>query len=328
MLGVVMAGGKGTRLQPLTFDRPKPLLPVAGRPVVEWGLQSLQRTGIQDVLLTTAYRRELLMDVLRDGAHLGVSIEYVEEEEPLGTAGGVKNAEDLIDERFIVMSADVVADVDLNALVDFHKTRGALATMALTPVEDPSQFGIVELDDEGRVGRFKEKPKREEAFSNLTNAGIYVVEPEVLERIPKGENFDWSKDVWTNMVGEALYGATLEGYWRDVGRPSDLIAANQEMARRIGQDRFGDSTVDIEAELEDCVLMEGVQVEAQAQLSGSLLLEGAVVQQGARVTDCVLGRGVRVGTGAVLERVVLGTNEEVPAGAKWTDRKVPEKPKQ
>lgn len=323
MLGVVMAGGKGTRLQPLTLDRPKPLLPVAGRPVVEWGLQSLERAGIKDVVLTTAYRREILMDVLKDGGHLGVSIEYVEEEEPLGTAGGVKNAEDRINERFVVMSADVVADVDLNALVEFHEKRGALATMALTPVEDPTQFGIVELSDEGQVKRFKEKPKREEAFSNLTNAGIYVVEPEVLERVPKGENFDWSKDVWTNMVGEALYGATLEGYWRDVGRPSDLIAANLEMARRIGRYRFGDATVDEQAQIKDCVLMDGVQVAAQTQLSGSLLLEGAMVQEGARVTDSVLGRNVRVGTGAELDRVVLGTNEEVPAGAKWQDRKVP-----
>ncbi len=324
MLGVVMAGGKGTRLRPLTLDRPKPLLPVGGRPVVEWGLRSLERAGIRDVVLTTAYKRDLLMDRLGDGSGLGVKIEYVEEKDPLGTAGGVKNAEGLIDDRFIVMSADVVADVDLDALVAFHEARGGLATIALTEVEDPTQFGIVGLSETGKIERFKEKPKREEAFSNLTNTGIFVVEPEVLERVPQGKKFDWSKDVWTHMVGEELYGTVLEGYWRDVGRPSELIAANQEMAGRLGRDHFGEVDVAAGAEVEQSVLMDGVRIEKGARVAGSLLLPGTVVKEGARVTDSVLGEQVEVGAGAQLQGVVMGTGQKAPEKAQWKDRLVPE----
>lgn len=324
MLGVVMAGGKGTRLRPLTLDAPKPLLPVAGRPVVEWGLLSLARAGVKDVVLTTAYRRGLLMDSLGDGSHLGVKIEYVEEEEPLGTAGGVKNAAELIDDRFIVMSADVVADVDLAALVRFHEQRGALATLALTEVEDPSQFRIVGLSETGRIERFKEKPKREEAFSNLTNAGIYVVEPEVLERVPEGRPFDWSKDVWTNMMGEEIYGSVLEGYWADVGRPSELIAANQKMADRLGVHEFGEVEMAEGSVVERSVLMDRVRIGPGATVRDSLLLPGAQVKQGAYLTGCVLGRDAQVGPGARLDRVVMGTKEEAPQGVQWSDRKVPD----
>jgi NDP-sugar pyrophosphorylase family protein len=324
MIGVVMAGGKGTRLRPLTLDQPKPLLPVAGRPVVQWGLRSLERAGIKEVVLTTAYRRELLMDRLGDGSDVGVKIEYVEEQKPLGTAGGVKNAEHLLDERFVVMSADVVADVDLGALVRFHEKSGALATLALTEVEDPTQFGIVGLDDKGRIERFKEKPRPEEAFSNLTNTGIYVVEPEVLERVPAGKPFDWSKDVWTNMVGEELYGTTLEGYWCDVGRPEQLIEANLMMAKRVGQDRFGAVEVAEGAGVESSVLMDGVRVGSGAQVAGSLLLPGVTVAAGAHVEDSVLGQGTRVGSHARLLRVVTGTGQQVPQGATWTDKKMPD----
>ncbi|MBW3584040.1 MAG: NDP-sugar synthase [Euryarchaeota archaeon] len=323
-----MAGGKGQRLEPLTFDVPKPFLPVAGRPVVEWAILSLERAGITDIIVTTAYKREILQDHLDDGEHLGVKIRYAEEKTPLGTAGGVKNAEHLIDGPFVVMSGDVVADVDIGRMVTYHQKKRALATIALTRVDDPTEYGIIGLDDDGRIERFKEKPKREEVFSDLTNAGVYVVEREMLDRIPEDTKYDWSNDLWTNMVGAPLYGHRLEGYWKDVGNPRDLLQANQDQAARIGRNRFGNVTIETGATVDSTILMDGSIVDAGATVRDSLLMRSARVGRGSRVTGSVLGHGVYVGPGSVIEDCVLGTGVEVPDGVTWHGERRPEPSKE
>lgn len=325
MQAVVMAGGKGQRLEPLTFDVPKPFLPVAGRPVVEWGILSLVRAGITDIIVTTAYKKEVLQRHLGDGRGLGATLRYSEEKPPLGTAGGVKKAEGLIEGPFVVMSGDVVMDIDIERLIDFHESRGdALATIALTQVADPTAYGIIGMDARGKIERFKEKPRREEVFSDLTNAGVFVVEREVLDRIPPETRFDWSKDVWTHMMGEALYGHIIEGYWKDVGQPEDLIEANIEQARRTGEDRFGKVEVAPDAQVVDSVLMNGTAVAAKAQITGSVLMPHVNVQAEAQVESSVLGEGVRVGRGAQVVGCVLGRDVAVPAGEQWVDRREPE----
>jgi mannose-1-phosphate guanylyltransferase len=236
MKAVVMAGGEGTRLRPLTLDVPKPFIRVAGKPAMEYALDALVAAGIREIVVTTFYKPERLIAHLGGGARLGARIFYSVEDEALGTAGGVAKCLPILgDEPVVVLSGDVIADVDVKALVDEHVRSKAVATMALTEVDDPSEFGIVGLDEGGRVTRFKEKPKtKEETFSNLVNAGIYVLSPEALRMVPQGQPFDFSKQLFPAILesGKRLQGARLKGFWMDVGRPSDLLKASVALGER------------------------------------------------------------------------------------------------
>ena len=330
MKAVVMAGGEGTRLRPLTLDVPKPFLRVAGKPAIEYALEALVDAGVKDIIVTTFYKPERLMQHLSGGSRLGARIFYSVEDEAMGTAGGVRKCLPLIGEDVtVVLSGDVIADINVKALVDAHVKSGAVATMALTRVENPSEFGIVGLDNTGRIVRFKEKPKtKEETFSNLVNAGIYVLGPEALREIPEGEVFDFSKQLFPKLLdsGKKLQGVTLEGFWMDVGRPSDLVKASAELGQRRNRgavregkvsgnatlqnvDLYAGSAVEENAEVTDCILYDNARVEAKAVVRNSILSPDAVVGAGAKVTDCVLGRGARVKPGATL------TNEKVQPGA-------------
>ena len=187
MKAVVLAGGEGTRLKPLTYKRPKPLMPLAGRPCIDYVIRSLVASGFQEIITTTAYLSDTLIKSIGDGLGYNASILYSFEAHPAGTAGAVRRVANFIDDTFLVAMGDILADVDFRALYDFHKRRGGVVTIALTEVEDPTQNGIVGLDAKGRIQKFKEKPQKEEAFSRLANAGIYVCEPEILDFIPTDE---------------------------------------------------------------------------------------------------------------------------------------------
>jgi NDP-sugar pyrophosphorylase family protein len=329
---VVMAGGEGTRLRPLTLDVPKPFLRVAGKPAVEYALDALVAAGVRDIVVTTFYKPERLVAHLGGGSRLGARIYYSVEDEALGTAGGVAKCAPLLGEdTVVVLSGDVIADVDVRALVEAHERSGAVATMALTQVEDPREFGVVALDASGRIVRFQEKPKtREEAFSDLVNAGIYVLSPAALREIPPGVPFDFSKQLFPKLLaeGKRLQGARLQGFWMDVGRPADLLRASRELGQRHRKaswdegakldpkarvartDLYAGSAVEAGATVEDSILYDGARVEADAQVQSSILAPEAVVGRGARVTDCVLGRGARVRPGSTLagEKMQPGEN--------------------
>lgn len=322
MKAVVMAGGEGTRLRPLTLDVPKPFLRVAGVPAIEYALRALVDADVRDIIVTTFYKPERLMAHLSGGSRLGARIFYSVEDEAMGTAGGVAKCLPLTGEdTVVVLSGDVIADVDIKKLVAFHKEKGAEVTMALSEVDDPSEFGIVGLDKDGRIERFLEKPKREDAFSNLINAGIYVLEASALRSVPVGEKFDFSKQLFPKLLeeGRKMYGAPLSGFWMDVGRPADLLKASGMLAvknkrGRLRQDAKVDGAADVKdtdlypgaaveagAVVSDAILYEGARVEADAVVRGTILAAGAVVGKGARVTDCVIGRGARVKPGSALE---------------------------
>ena len=322
MKAVVMAGGEGTRLRPLTLDVPKPFIRVAGKPAIEYALEALVAAGVKDIIVTTFYKPERLIEHLSGGARLNARIFYSVEDQAMGTAGGVAKCLPLIgNDTVIVLSGDVIADVNVKALVDAHKKSGAVATMALTRVENVSEFGIVGLDETGRIVRFKEKPKtKEEAFSNLINTGIYVLEPEALRAVPDGATFDFSKQLFPKLLegGKKLQGVTLEGFWMDVGRPTDLILASRELgakrgrkeglregakvdgARVTGTDVYPGASVEAGATVEDCILYDGARVEADAKLKMTILAPDAVIGRGATLIDCVVGRGARVKPGATL----------------------------
>src|SRR5918997_306808 len=202
MKAVIMAGGKGTRLRPLTSNQPKPMIPIANTPCMEHIVRLLKRHGFEDILVTLEFMTEVIQAYCGDGSEWGVSIKYSVEEEPLGTAGSVKFAEDRLTERFVIVSGDALTDVDLTEVLAFHEERKAEATLVLKGVEDPSEFGIVEIEDDGRVANFLEKPDEEEVFSYTANTGIYLLEPSVLDDIPEGQEYDWSKEQFPKMLEE------------------------------------------------------------------------------------------------------------------------------
>ncbi len=302
MKAVIMAGGEGTRLRPLTRTTPKPLMPVGRRRCIDYSLASLERAGITEIIVTTSYKADMIVDALEATDVAGLSILFSFEREPLGTAGGVSKVRDFLDETFLVLSADVLADVDLGAMVDLHRAKGAHATMALTTTDKVTEYGIVGLDDDGRIQRFKEKPRPEEAFSNLINAGIYVLEPHVMDHVPEGTKFDFSKNLFPKLLAEGhpMYGHRLDGLWMDIGRPKDLIEANKAVVERAGDGASREGVSGVVWLAADARLGPGATVDGP-----SMLEEGVVVGDGARVVRSFLHRGVRVGTEAMVEDSIV-----------------------
>ena len=346
MKGIVLAGGEGQRLRPLTQSRPKPLLPVAGRPCVDFVLRSLVKSGVRELVITTAYMSDRLIQAIADGLGYDASILYSFEGTPAGTAGSVKRVANFIDDTFVVAMGDVLVDLDVRPLIDFHRRRKSVATIALTEVEDPTEYGIVGLGRDGRIERFKEKPSREEAFSNLVNAGIYVLEPEVLDLIPEDRKFDFSKDVFPAILakGLALHGMSIEGTWVDIGRPRDLIRASMEVLRREGREHhllgvepFGPAivgkglTLDTGVRLsgplylgsnvrlgrgavvEGACLYDGVVVEPGATVRQSVVLEDVIIGRESEIVDSVLSRGCRIEENVRLIGSILGDGTTVRA---------------
>lgn len=323
MKAVVLAGGFGTRLRPLTDTVPKPLLPVAGRPCIDYVLHSLVGAGVHQIIVATSYMSDHVMKRIGDGLAYDASILYSFEAEPRGTAGAVKILEAFLDDTFVVASGDVLADVHLAKLTETHGAREALATMALTRVEDPSGFGVVEVDDADRVVRFQEKPRPEEAFSNLINAGIYILEPEVLEVVPPGRVFDFSKDVFPALLakGQPLCGVELEGLWMDIGRPRDLWRASLEVIERRGEEaRREGATVRGKVLLADDALVEagveivgpsyvgpGATLSAGTRVRRSSVYAGVFLDRDAVVEDSILLEGSRVGWRSVVRDSVVAS---------------------
>src|SRR5947209_84999 len=308
MKAVVMAGGEGTRLRPMTSSMPKPLLPVLNRPIMEHVLRLLRRHGITETVVTVQFLASLIRNYFGDGDELGMSLTYATEETPLGTAGSVKNAEDALrDDTFLVISGDALTDFDLTALMDYHREKGALVTVCLARVENPLEFGITILDDDGKVNRFLEKPTWGQVFSDTVNTGIYVMEPEVFDYVPAGESVDWSGDVFPKMLedGKPVYGYVAEGYWEDVGTHESYLKAHADVLQGL---------VDVEIdgfEVSPGVwVAEGADVDPEARLLGPLYVgDYAKVEAGAELREfTVLGSNVVVRSGAFLHRAVVHDN--------------------
>ncbi len=319
MKGVIMAGGFGTRLKPLTIHRPKPMVPIANRPIMEHIVELLRRHGITDLVSILYFQPEQITSHFGDGSAFGVNMRYVTADADYGTAGAVRNAWELIaGERVLVISGDVLTDFDLGAVVAEHEARRAEATIALTPVENPLAFGIVIVDQEtGRIERFLEKPTWGEVFSDTINTGIYVLEPEALERVPPETNVDFSKDLFPQMLrGNArLFGHIAQGYWRDVGNLAEYRRANSDaLAGRVNLTIRGEKR-----EQERATLWgeSGARVGRETRLAGTVILgRRAQIGHGAILENVVVGPDVEIGDGAELRDVVLWEDCVVGAGAR------------
>ncbi|HEX2266921.1 MAG TPA: sugar phosphate nucleotidyltransferase [Actinomycetota bacterium] len=303
MRAVVMAGGQGTRLRPLTSNQPKPMLPIVGRPMMQHILRLAHNHGFNEIVATVHFLASVVRNFFGDGSDLGLSLSYATEEEPLGTAGSVKNAAPLLDDRVLVLSGDSVTDVDLTELVQFHEKKGAAVTVTLKRVKDPLEFGIVITDEEGRVERFLEKPGWGEVFSDTINTGIYVIEKEVIDLIPEGE-VDFSKDLFPVLLdkGFPIYGYVTARYWADVGNFDGYMQAHRDVLDR-----------KVQLEMDGFELRRGVWLGAGAELDPDAVVrrpvyigENTRVEGGATLRDhTVLGRGVAVRSGAFLHRSVV-----------------------
>jgi mannose-1-phosphate guanylyltransferase len=324
---IVLVGGEGTRLRPLTFTTPKQLLPIAGVPMIERVIGKLASHGIDDVVLSMGYRADAFLSAYPDQRCAGVPIHYAVEPEPMDTAGAVRFAATWaeIDERFVVVNADVLTDVDLGDLVSLHGARGALATISLTPVADPSRFGVVPTDADGRVLAFIEKPPPGEAPTNLINAGIYVVEPEVVALIPGGRRVSIERETFPLLVEQGrLYALPSDAYWIDTGTPETYLRANLDVVGEGTQVGSG-AVVDPAAVVERSVLGAGVRVDAGAKVVESVLLDHAGVGPRAIVRRSMVGAGACIGEGALLDDLtVVGDGAHVQPGASLSAARVPE----
>ena len=314
MQALILAGGKGTRLRPLTMHTPKPIVPIANRPLLVYQLELLKRAEVRDVILSLSYQPQKIEDKLLDGTDHRVRISYTVEAVPLGTAGAFRNAAGLIRETTVVLNGDVLTDINLSEVLERHRERDAAATIVLAPVPNPTEYGFVETDDAGRVKRFVEKPEPEEVTADTINAGIYVLEPRVLDYIPEGEPFMFEYDVFPKLLeaGEAFYGYTWRGYWRDVGSaPSywqanmDVLAGRVKLLDKLPAERGEkfDASVEIDAlSVVDpsCTLKQGVQI------INSVVSRNCYVEERARIENSVIRGGTRIGPLATITGAVVG----------------------
>ncbi len=271
MKAVIMAGGFGTRIQPLTSSAPKPMIPLANRPIMLHIVELLKKHGISDMVMLLYHQPDIIKNFFRDGADFGIKTEYVTPLQDMGTAGAVKCAERFLNERFLVISGDLLTDFNLKKIIDFHDDRKAMATITLTSVKDPLQFGVVITDKERRITQFLEKPGWGEVISDTINTGIYVLEPEVFRYIPEGENFDFSQDLFPKLLenGDSLFGYPVKGYWRGHrqyrflpgGPPRHLPRQDQHPHRRGKTGSAGkDVRLGIDVRLNDLKTVEGTVI--------------------------------------------------------------------
>jgi mannose-1-phosphate guanylyltransferase / phosphomannomutase len=327
MKAVVMAGGEGTRLRPLTSNQPKPMVPIVGKPCMEHILELVREHGFEDVIVTVAFLPQAIRSYFGDGESLGLTIEYSVEETPLGTAGSVRLASDRLGDTFLVISGDALCDIDLGKLVDVHREKGAAVTIGLKSVDNPLEFGIVVTDDDGRVERFLEKPSWGQVFSDTINTGIYVLEPEVLRHVPTDRPYDFSKELFPLLLemGRPIYGHVCEGYWQDIGnldqyRQANFDALDESVRLNVPGIRLrGNIWVGEGVDIEDLERIEGpafvgnyCRISPEASVGPYSVLETSVtLREGVRIARSVVDASTYVGQSAVVEGAILGRRCEI-----------------
>lgn len=317
---VIMVGGMGTRLRPLTETCPKPILPVLDKPCLSYLIENVASAGIEEIILACGYKYPLLAETIGDGSDTGVRISYSFEDEPLGTAGAIKKVEDKLGDTFVAINGDVFSHIDIEAMTEEHFSSEATVTISLTEVQNPCEYGIARLEKDGRISEFREKPKAEEVFSNLINAGIYIVQKEVLSLVPAGQ-YDFSKELVPELMkrGCRIQGYVYTGPWLDVGRPSDLIGANLMAATTHSKkdkltEGLSESSVkgpfyigegsSMKGSVSDSSVVHKGCTVTDSNLTGSLIMKDCTVIS-SKLSNSILGKGCKVDS-SIIEDSVLG----------------------
>lgn len=331
MKAMILAAGVGSRLDPLTRNVPKPMVPIANKPVIEHILEVLRDHGFREIVINVHYLAEKITSWLGNGEKWGVSIKYSYEEVPLGTAGGVKKMEEFFDNTFLVVGADDLCDIDLRRVLAYHQEKRAMATIALSLVDDPSEYGVVLTNEKGKVIAFIEKPRGERIPSNTVNTGIYILEPEVLNLIPKGEFFDFGRDLFPLLIDKKVpfYGYLALGYWRDVGNVKQYKQTHKDVLYKKVNFRIPlkeirpffwqgeDVEIEPSAYIEypvvignRCCIKKGAQIS-----EGTVLGDGCIIEEGAVVRQSILWQGARIGRNTMIESCIVGKDCEVYSNA-------------
>lgn len=306
MKAVILVGGEGTRLQPLTCQKPKAMMPVLNKPFLGHVVERLKKHSVDTVILTLCYLPDSLKEYLGDGEKFGLKILYINEEQPLGTAGAVKNAEKYLDTDFFVLNGDIYTDLDLGAMLDMHLKNKAFGSIALTPVKDPSAYGVVETNEGNRIKRFIEKPKPGEATSNMVNAGTYILNPRVLKDIPVNTPFSFERKLFPLLLekGEALYAFPSNSYWIDIGTPEKYTKLNFDL-------------LDPRLNIEGKPLLKaglnigiGTEIDKTAEFRGAVFIgNNTVIQERVEISGpSIIGNDCNISSGAKLEGVILWDN--------------------
>jgi len=344
MQALILAGGEGTRLRPLTTTVPKPVVPLVDRPFIRFMLDWLRSHGVDDVVMSCGHLASGVRNVLGDGSAFGIALRYVEEPRPMGTGGALKYAEPLLQDRFLMLNGDVLTDMDLTAQLAQHERTGARATLALTPVEDPSAYGLVRTRDGGEVTEFVEKPAPDQIDTRNISAGAYVLERSVLDMLEADEPASIERDVFPRLVGEGLYGYVSDGYWLDIGTPERYLEGTFDILEGTVasgvQERMGDGFLCIEEGVENAgriipsalvetacrigegariggrvVLERGVTVGENTTIERAVVLQGTEIGRDCTLSGCIVGGGVRIGDGCHVDGMsVLGEGVTIGAG--------------
>jgi mannose-1-phosphate guanylyltransferase len=347
MKAVILVGGQGTRLRPLTINTPKAMVPVLNRPFLEHVIHYLSRHNVREITLALSHLAQPISDYFGDGARFGVRLNYALEETPLGTAGAVKNTERYLGEIFLVLNGDIVTDLDITAMLDFHRRKGAKITIALTPVDDPTSYGLIETDARGRVTRFLEKPSWDQVTTNMINAGTYIMEPDVMAYIPSQTNFSFEHELFPLFLeqDEPIYAYPSAAYWIDIGTPEKYLRLNIDLLSGkssqyslssgekvvIGQKCHVHPTAQISG---PAVIGSNCTIGQQSRLIGPVVIgPGCVILDDSVITESVIWQAVNIGRqakvkgsiiasncrlddGSILEEAVLGDNVSVASGFK------------
>lgn len=310
MQALILAGGKGTRLRPLTVYTPKPIVPLVNRPFLLYQIEVLRKAGITDITLSLSYQPDKIEHVLGSGTDYGVNLHYVTEPSPMGTGGAYKFASNAIRETTIVFNGDILTDLDIGGLVEFHNSKAAVATITLVPVEDPTRYGLIKIGEDKKVQRFVEKPQPDELAAlqiNTINAGIYILEPEVLDTIAEDANRSFEYDVFPDLLRREMpfFGYEMKDeYWRDIGTPASYLAAHHDF---------------LSGKLESFDIERGSaheDVATRAEIDkASVLSEDCMVKSGARVVNSVIGSGVHIEEKAVVENSVIWSHTRISSAA-------------
>ena len=335
MKALILAGGKGTRLRPLTVYTPKPIVPFLNQPFLLFQLNSLRRAGITDITLSLSYQPDKIEQILGDGSDYGVNLRFITEPAPMGTGGAYKFAAEDLRDTTVVFNGDILTDVDIEQVLEFHREKAAEATIVLTPVENPSAYGLVETDADGKVLKFREKPTAEELLfltTNNINAGIYILEPSVLDIIPKGENTSFEYKVFPDLLakGKSFYAFVMEkNYWRDIGNPQSYLSAHLDFLdgkiKNFEADKSAiyeaataaiidknsiigaDCIIKPHAKITNSILGAGVHVEERAVIENSVIWAHTRVANAAKIENAIIGRSCYIGKNAVVSNgAVLG----------------------
>lgn len=327
MKAIILVGGEGLRLRPLTCNVPKPMVPVVNKPFLQHMIDHLKRHAIKDIILAICYLPDNIKRYLGDGTDFGITLTYAIEDSPLGTAGAVKNAERFLNETFVVLNGDIFSDLDLTDMMEYHRQNEAKATIALTPVDDPTSYGVVEIDAPGKVQCFIEKPGRDTVTSNLINAGTYILEPVLLDLIPRGIPSMLERGLFPDLVerGMPFFGYKSNDYWIDIGNPDDYMKLHRDILTGKAITRFPGKPMGDEVWVEEgCAIHPSARIIGPAVIGGNCTLEKDVrisgpavlgsncsIGQGSTVDEAILWQNVKLGKDVVVRQSVVGNNSAI-----------------